>query len=80
MGGTFLSQLPNIPVSVTNAGEVKWIPETLIFTVCHVNLNDFPFDEQECFIEISTWIYTKDKVKLNYHKGTVVKLVQKLAL
>ena len=51
-------------VTVRNDGSARWQPGGVFVIACALNMNYYPFDDQNCTIEIETWVYTSDKVNL----------------
>ncbi|XP_046578102.1 neuronal acetylcholine receptor subunit beta-4-like [Haliotis rubra] len=51
-------------VLVHSSGEVEWSPGNIYKTVCEIDVVTFPFDSQECFLNITSWMYFNDVVRL----------------
>ncbi|XP_045179220.2 neuronal acetylcholine receptor subunit alpha-2-like [Mercenaria mercenaria] len=51
---------------VKYTGEVEWEPPILISTHCQVDITYYPYDQQKCAIEIVSWTYTIEEVKLDH--------------
>ncbi|XP_053385940.1 neuronal acetylcholine receptor subunit alpha-2-like [Mercenaria mercenaria] len=51
---------------VKYTGEVEWEPPMLISTHCQVDVTYYPYDQQKCAIEIVSWTYTIEEVKLDH--------------
>ncbi|XP_053385826.1 neuronal acetylcholine receptor subunit alpha-2-like [Mercenaria mercenaria] len=51
---------------VKYTGEVEWEPRMLISTHCQVDITYYPYDQQKCAIEIVSWTYTIEEVRLDH--------------
>ncbi|KAJ8318089.1 hypothetical protein KUTeg_003180 [Tegillarca granosa] len=54
-------------------GKVDWEIPRIFTTYCEVDVTYFPFDTQTCTIEVTSWVYTMDEMKL-YHLKTEVNI------
>ncbi|XP_069114240.1 acetylcholine receptor subunit alpha-1-A-like [Argopecten irradians] len=55
----------SILTSVYSTGEVVWVPFELFFTICHIDVTDFPFDIQICTLQIAMLATRVDEVTLD---------------
>ena len=46
---------------VTHNGDVHWEPGSILSTTCDIDIRYFPFDEQECIIEIGKPPHVSDE-------------------
>jgi len=53
-----------VPLSVTNEGYIQWLNPVALETTCIMDVTDFPFDTQKCFIEIGTWQFKATEVDI----------------
>ena len=44
-------------VSVSNKGIVNWVPGGKFLTSCQLDITYYPFDDQECHIDLVDWAY-----------------------
>ncbi|CAG2179758.1 unnamed protein product, partial [Oppiella nova] len=51
-------------------GKVVWNPPAIYKSSCNIDINYFPFDQQECFMKFGSWTYDGDKVDLK-HMNTI---------
>ncbi len=51
-------------VSVTNDGMVNWVPGGKFLTSCQLDITYYPFDDQECHIDLVDWAYHGLQVNL----------------
>jgi len=81
-----------VKATVTNDGKVLWIPPVQYQSSCVVNMEAYPFDEQECTMSFGSWMYdstlldinfidNKNELELhNYHESTEWKLTSSQAV
>ena len=43
-------------------GKVKWNPPAIYKSYCGIDVEYFPFDEQECMMKFGSWTYNGFKV------------------
>ena len=58
-------------VQIYANGEIVWLPGFKFRTTCKVDLTHFPFDEQMCYINVTSWLYTTEYVEFNTNSGYV---------
>ena len=58
-------------IRYTSNGRAEWFPGDLIKATCSINVYYFPFDIQECHIEVYVWAYTVFEVLLKARKDTI---------
>ncbi|KAL5006059.1 hypothetical protein ScPMuIL_017217 [Solemya velum] len=58
---------------VKYTSEVRWEIPIIFVTHCEVDVTFFPFDTQDCEIELTSWAYSKSELILE-HLGTAVNL------
>ncbi|XP_052795030.1 acetylcholine receptor subunit alpha-like 1 isoform X2 [Mya arenaria] len=51
---------------VMYTGKVIWEPPAIYKSYCPINVEYFPFDEQECFFKFSSWAYDGIEVDLRH--------------
>ena len=56
--------------AVTYDGLVSWNPPAIYKSMCQINVEWFPFDEQECNLKFGSWTYDGLFVELK-HKTDV---------
>ncbi|XP_071117102.1 acetylcholine receptor subunit beta-like 1 [Haliotis cracherodii] len=59
---------------VFSSGYIEWSPANVYQTICEVDVRTFPFDSQVCYMNISSWVYYADQVRLvPYSKGVILR-------
>ncbi|XP_060557883.1 neuronal acetylcholine receptor subunit alpha-3-like isoform X2 [Ruditapes philippinarum] len=61
----------NLLLRLKYDGTVDWEPPLLFVTHCEVDITYYPYDQQKCAIEIVSWTYTIEEVKLEHLFETV---------
>ena len=62
-----VSYKPN--VVIYSSGEVLWIPPAIYKSSCTIDVEYFPFDEQECEMKFGSWTFNGDQVVLDWYEG-----------
>ena len=65
-----VSYKPN--VVIYSSGDVLWIPPAIYKSSCSINVEYFPFDEQECAMKFGSWTFNGDQVSLDWYEGKEV--------
>ena len=47
-------------------GNVMWSRPGIIMSTCTFNLEDFPYDQQECYLKFGSWSYNSKKLNLSF--------------
>ncbi|XP_078700715.1 neuronal acetylcholine receptor subunit alpha-10-like [Branchiostoma floridae x Branchiostoma belcheri] len=63
--------LPVTDVSVTSEGRVAWRQPGLFQSTCAVDVSQFPYDEQICVLEFSSWLYGGNDLNLRNVSATM---------
>ncbi|ESP01179.1 hypothetical protein LOTGIDRAFT_139818, partial [Lottia gigantea] len=56
----------NILLRTKYTGEIIWEPPAIYSTHCEILTTYYPFDVQECYVELVSWAYTIDEVELKH--------------
>lgn len=62
-----VSYKPN--VVIYNDGNVLWIPPAIYKSSCTIDVQYFPFDQQECEMKFGSWTFNGDQVALDWYEG-----------
>ena len=49
--------------TLSSDGVVRWEPPSIFKSQCEINVEFFPFDEQNCHMKFGSWTYDGDKVR-----------------
>ncbi|VDL96836.1 unnamed protein product [Schistocephalus solidus] len=52
--------------TVFHNGTVRWTPPAIFKSSCHINVEYFPYDTQECSMKFGTWTHNGDQVNLKH--------------
>lgn len=50
-------------VTVRHDGGCRWQPGGNFVLTCRLDMNYYPFDSQQCTMEVETWFFSSDKVQ-----------------
>ncbi|VDD90719.1 unnamed protein product [Enterobius vermicularis] len=53
------------PVLIYSNGTVEFAHPAVYTVSCEINIKHFPLDDQKCSLEIASWAYGDDKIRLN---------------
>ncbi|CAJ0960922.1 unnamed protein product, partial [Mesorhabditis belari] len=56
------------PALILHNGSVETSKPFVSTVSCEIHIEHFPLDDQNCSLEIASWVYGKDKIKLHGHK------------
>ena len=62
-----MSYKPN--VVIYNTGKILWIPIAIYKSSCEINVQYFPFDEQNCGMQFGSWTFNAKQVTLGWYEG-----------
>ncbi|WAQ98329.1 ACH4-like protein [Mya arenaria] len=63
-GGINSTHIPS--ATVFHTGLIVWEPPAIYKTYCPINVEFFPFDQQECFMKFGVWTYDGHEVDLQH--------------
>ncbi|CAJ1053000.1 neuronal acetylcholine receptor subunit beta-2-like [Xyrichtys novacula] len=49
---------------VSNTGDIFWLPPAIYKSACAIEVEDFPFDKQNCTLKFRSWTYDHTEVDL----------------
>ncbi|XP_060068088.1 neuronal acetylcholine receptor subunit alpha-3-like [Ylistrum balloti] len=61
----------NLLFRVSETGRVDWEMPQIFITSCTIDTTYYPFDTQECAIDVTSWAYTRDELILTHLRNYV---------
>jgi len=58
---------------------VLWIPPAIYKSSCTIDVQYFPFDQQECEMKFGSWTFNGDQVVLGWYEGEQKVRIESLA-
>ncbi len=55
---------------ISNDGTIAYYQPAVYTTICDINTREFPFDEQTCNVQLTSWVY--DGTQLVFSGGAIV--------
>ena len=52
---------------VSNDGNVLWIPMAIYRSTCAIDILNFPYDSQECYMKFGSWTYDGFKLDVDFY-------------
>ena len=65
---------------LTHTGHVKWTPPAIYKSSCEINVEWFPFDEQNCDMKFGSWTYDAKQVSVGIISHIHIRLTLKCFL
>jgi nicotinic acetylcholine receptor, invertebrate len=56
--------LSSVNAVIYHNGVVEYLPPTKLKSTCQIQIEQFPFDEQNCTLEFGTWTYDESLINL----------------
>ncbi|KAK3733610.1 hypothetical protein QZH41_005191 [Actinostola sp. cb2023] len=63
-GGPLFKRLSS-KIILRYTGEVEWYSPVIVSTECKVDVQHFPFDDQQCSLEFGSWTYSGAKIDIH---------------
>uniref|UniRef100_A0A5S6Q6T8 Uncharacterized protein n=1 Tax=Trichuris muris TaxID=70415 RepID=A0A5S6Q6T8_TRIMR len=57
-------------------GLVRWEPPSIYKSMCFINVEWFPFDEQTCHLKFGSWTYTEELIDLQHMDASVEQVTE----
>ena len=54
---------------VNSEGLVKWRPPSIFKSTCQINIEKFPYDQQNCSMKFGSWSYDGDSIDIQFYEG-----------
>jgi hypothetical protein len=55
-----------ISAVIQHTGDILYVPATMQFSVCFLDITNFPYDNHECSLTYRSWTYDLSKVILSF--------------
>ena len=63
---TRLEEKRKVLVTINSDGKVKWIPPSIFKSTCQINIELFPYDQQNCSMKFGSWTYDGDSIDIQF--------------
>ncbi|CAF1001285.1 unnamed protein product [Didymodactylos carnosus] len=61
-----LKERRDIQAVIQHTGDVLYVPATISFSVCFLDITNFPYDTHECSLGFRSWTYDQSKIILDF--------------
>ncbi|CAH8876037.1 unnamed protein product [Trichobilharzia szidati] len=61
-----LKEKRDVMLNVDYMGRVYWSPPAIFKSNCPINIKNFPFDYQHCFLKFASWTYNSEQLDLQF--------------
>jgi len=55
-----------ISAVIQHTGDILYVPTTMQFSICFLDITNFPYDMHECTLTYRSWTYDRTKVLLSF--------------
>uniref|UniRef100_A0A0N5AIJ1 Neur_chan_LBD domain-containing protein n=1 Tax=Syphacia muris TaxID=451379 RepID=A0A0N5AIJ1_9BILA len=59
-------------VVIKHTGEMLWVPPAIYKSSCIIDVEFFPFDEQQCHLVFGSWTYSEKEITMGFVEGEYV--------
>lgn len=66
-----LQDLDHSLANIDYQGNVMWSRPGIVMSTCIFMLEDFPYDQQECYLKFGSWSYNRQKLNLSFWETAV---------
>ncbi len=66
---TRLEEKREVLAIVSYDGTVKWRPPSIFKSTCQINIQKFPYDQQNCSMKFGSWTYGGDSIDIQFYAG-----------
>jgi len=63
---TRLEEKREVLAIVSAEGEVRWRPSAIYKSTCQINIQNYPYDYQECRMKFGSWTYAGDSIDIQF--------------
>ena len=61
---TRLEEKREVLAIISAEGQVRWRPSSIYKSTCQINIQNFPYDHQECRMKFGSWTYAGDSIDI----------------
>ncbi|CAL8107989.1 unnamed protein product [Calicophoron daubneyi] len=61
-----LQELRDVMLNVDFTGQIFWSPPAIFKSNCHIDIRNFPFDNQYCFLKFASWTHDSEQLDLQF--------------
>ena len=66
---TRLEEKREVLAIVSSDGTVKWRPPSIFKSTCSIDIEKFPYDQQNCSMKFGSWTYDGDSIDVQFYDG-----------
>jgi len=63
---TRLEEKRDVLAIISSTGKVRWRPSSIYKSTCQINIQNFPYDQQECHMKFGSWTYSGDAIDIAF--------------
>jgi hypothetical protein len=63
---TRLEEKRDVMAIVSSDGTVRWRPPSIFKSTCQINIQNFPYDYQNCSMKFGSWTYDRDSIDIQF--------------
>lgn len=67
---TRLEEKRDVMAVVMSDGTVKWRPPSIFKSTCQINIQKFPYDQQNCSMKFGSWTYDGDSIDIQFYENS----------
>ncbi|VDD97215.1 unnamed protein product [Enterobius vermicularis] len=73
-GNYEVSFKPHVVVDYT--GQMLWVPPAIYKSSCIIDVEFFPFDEQQCHMNFGSWTYNENEIRLGFVQHEFIDILE----
>lgn len=63
---TRLEEKREVLAVISSDGKVRWRPSCIYKSTCQINIQNFPYDHQNCHMKFGSWTYDGDSIDIQF--------------